>query len=165
MSSWRVNWPGCTVAEEKRPEKRDVLLPVSDESIRAARLHLAYKYDDAKSWAKATEESVMAKALPVARTGLVAAHSVAEWVRGAWKTAQERPGLLGASVVALTAMRLFSGWKLKTVLVVSLAAGWVALAPQEVSTLSKAVLRTANSVSARVTGKQEAVANTATEKN
>jgi hypothetical protein len=131
------------------PEENKGFPQLNKERVSAVRLHLTHKYDDALLWARETQAAVISRLLPVTRVAVSSARTVGDVATRTWETAKDKPELTAASVASAAAMWWLRGWKTKLVIAGTLAAGWGALAPQEVSTLSKAVLKATNALFTR----------------
>jgi hypothetical protein len=130
------------------PEENPKGFP-NKERVAAVRLHLTHKYDDALLWARETQAAVISSLLPATRTAVAAAHTVGDVATRSWETAKDKPELTAGTVVSVAALWWLRGWKTKLAIAATLAASWGVFAPQEVSTLSKGVLRATNALFAR----------------
>lgn len=137
------------------------------ERITAARLHLANKYDDALQWTREAQAAAEVRLLPATRCAIAYAARASDLAARSWETARDKPELVGGSLAAAVALWVLPGWRLKALLAAALAGSWAAFAPQEVSTLSKGILRTANAFFARNGGATDSSASgkAAAEKN
>ncbi len=119
------------------------------ERITAVRLHLANKHDDALHWMRETQANLIARLLPTTRCAIAYAAQASDVASRSWDTAKDKPELVGGSLAAVAALWLLPGWRSKALLAAGLAGTWVAVAPGEVSTLSKSLLKTVNALFAR----------------
>ena len=118
--------------------------------VAATRLHLADKAAEAEAKTRSSLAAAEQALLPAARAGIAGAATVGRTGAAAWETAKKFPLLVGGTLAALGLGR-YAGWKGRAVLAASVAASWMAAAPQTVSDVTKSVLRGANKIARRLT--------------